>query len=388
MRSATESFYALPEIEALLREELAPLPLHAARQPGGRALLLQPDAAARALPVDVGAPERHAPARERRCARAATSFVRPARLPIEDESFQLVFAQHLGDAQPDDGLVEELARVIAPGGLLLWCGFNPWSPWLAWIHWHTRGGGAVPQISNADALRRRLLRSKLAPVALDYLGTCWPRRCGECERGGRPSRTPAGAPARRVPAGRAQAARRADAAAPARQAHRRRARRASRRHAEPARLRMTAARTAETVEVFTDGACLGNPGPGGWAALLRFGTREKELSGGEPETTNNRMELMAAIAGIEALKRACTVVVTTDSEYVRRGVEEWLKRWQANGWRTSDKKPVKNRDLWERLSAALASHQVTLALGARTFRPRRERARRRACARSGVEVQG
>jgi len=122
---------------------------------------------------------------------------------------------------------------------------------------------------------------------------------------------------------------------------------------------MTAARTAETVEVFTDGACLGNPGPGGWAALLRFGTREKELSGGEPETTNNRMELMAAIAGIEALKRACTVVVTTDSEYVRRGVEEWLKRWQANGWRTSDKKPVKNRDLWERLSAALVSHQVS-----------------------------
>ena len=122
---------------------------------------------------------------------------------------------------------------------------------------------------------------------------------------------------------------------------------------------MTAARTAETVEVFTDGACLGNPGPGGWAALLRFGTLEKELSGGEPETTNNRMELMAAIAGIEALKRACTVVVTTDSEYVRRGVEEWLKRWQANGWRTSDKKPVKNRDLWERLSAALVSHQVS-----------------------------
>jgi ribonuclease HI len=122
---------------------------------------------------------------------------------------------------------------------------------------------------------------------------------------------------------------------------------------------MTTARASQTVEVFTDGACLGNPGPGGWAALLRLGTREKELSGGEAETTNNRMELMAAIAGIEALKRACTVVVTTDSEYVRRGVEEWVKRWQANGWRTSDKKPVKNRDLWERLSAALESHEVS-----------------------------
>ena len=99
-------------------------------------------------------------------------------------------------------------------------------------------------------------------------------------------------------------------------------------------------------------------GPGGWAALLRFGTREKELSGGEAHTTNNRMELMAAIAGIEALKRACTVAVTTDSEYVRRGIEEWLPRWQANGWRTTDKKPVKNRDLWERLAAAVASHHV------------------------------
>jgi ribonuclease HI len=121
---------------------------------------------------------------------------------------------------------------------------------------------------------------------------------------------------------------------------------------------MTPDRALETVEVFTDGACLGNPGPGGWAALLRKGNREREISGGEIQTTNNRMELMAAIAGIEALKRACDVTVTTDSEYVRRGVEEWLGRWQANGWRTSEKKPVKNRDLWERLAAALASHRV------------------------------
>jgi len=121
---------------------------------------------------------------------------------------------------------------------------------------------------------------------------------------------------------------------------------------------MTTANASKIVEVFTDGACLGNPGPGGWAALLRFDGREKELSGGEPDTTNNRMELMAAIAGIEALKRACSVLVVTDSEYVRRGVEEWMARWKANGWKTSDKKPVKNRDLWERLSAALASHEV------------------------------
>ena len=121
---------------------------------------------------------------------------------------------------------------------------------------------------------------------------------------------------------------------------------------------MTAERTLQRVEVFTDGACLGNPGPGGWAALLRAGTHEKAFVGAEAMTTNNRMELMAAIAGIEALKRACRVAVTTDSQYVRRGVEEWMPRWKANGWKTSDKQPVKNRDLWERLDAALASHDV------------------------------
>lgn len=121
----------------------------------------------------------------------------------------------------------------------------------------------------------------------------------------------------------------------------------------------TSKQDAERVELFTDGACLGNPGPGGWGALLRLGDREKELSGGEMQTTNNRMELMAAIAGLEALKRACTVVLTTDSQYVKRGVEEWMARWRANGWRTSDKKPVKNQDLWERLSAAIADHRVT-----------------------------
>ena len=121
---------------------------------------------------------------------------------------------------------------------------------------------------------------------------------------------------------------------------------------------MTAERALQKIEVFTDGACLGNPGPGGWAALLRSGMREKALVGAEAMTTNNRMELMAAIAGIEALKRACSVDLTTDSQYVRRGVEEWMPRWKANGWKTSDKQPVKNRDLWERLDAALASHDV------------------------------
>ncbi|MCP5432108.1 MAG: ribonuclease HI [Alphaproteobacteria bacterium] len=112
------------------------------------------------------------------------------------------------------------------------------------------------------------------------------------------------------------------------------------------------------VEIFTDGACSGNPGPGGWGAVLRSGTHEKELSGGEPATTNNRMELMAAIAALEALKRPCCIDLTTDSRYVRDGVVQWLPRWKANGFRTADRKPVKNEDLWRRLDAAAARHEV------------------------------
>lgn len=112
------------------------------------------------------------------------------------------------------------------------------------------------------------------------------------------------------------------------------------------------------VEAFTDGACLGNPGPGGWAALLRAKGTERLLSGGEAQTTNNRMELLAAIQALEALKRPCQVVLTTDSRYVMQGIEEWVPRWISNGWRTADKKPVKNVDLWQRLEAALKPHQV------------------------------
>jgi ribonuclease HI len=115
---------------------------------------------------------------------------------------------------------------------------------------------------------------------------------------------------------------------------------------------------AASVEIFTDGACLGNPGPGGWAALLRYKTVEKTLSGGEPDTTNNRMELMAAIAGLEALKHASQVELTTDSQYVKQGIELWVPRWRANGWRTADRKPVKNQDLWERLVAAAEPHRI------------------------------
>jgi ribonuclease HI len=112
------------------------------------------------------------------------------------------------------------------------------------------------------------------------------------------------------------------------------------------------------VEIFTDGACSGNPGPGGWGAVLRYGEHERELSGGEPATTNNRMELLAAIRGLEALKRPCRVGLYTDSQYLRDGITKWLPAWKARGWKTADKKPVKNLDLWQRLELAAASHNV------------------------------
>ena len=112
------------------------------------------------------------------------------------------------------------------------------------------------------------------------------------------------------------------------------------------------------VEIFTDGACRGNPGPGGWGALLRFGTEEKELFGGEPETTNNRMELTAVIEALAALKRPCEVKVTSDSTYVLKGIQEWMPSWKKRGWKTASKKPVKNVDLWQKLDALIGLHSI------------------------------
>jgi len=114
----------------------------------------------------------------------------------------------------------------------------------------------------------------------------------------------------------------------------------------------------KTVEVFTDGGCRGNPGPGGWGAVLRFGGHERELRGSEENTTNNRMELLAAISSLEAMTEPCKVVLTTDSTYVKDGITRWIRNWKANGWKTAAKKPVKNKDLWERLDAECLRHQV------------------------------
>ena len=114
----------------------------------------------------------------------------------------------------------------------------------------------------------------------------------------------------------------------------------------------------DNVTIYTDGACSGNPGPGGWGALMQFGENERELKGGEPQTTNNRMELFAAIAALEALKRPCTVNLHTDSTYLRDGITKWIINWKRNGWRTAAKKPVKNVDLWQRLEEAIQRHEI------------------------------
>lgn len=121
---------------------------------------------------------------------------------------------------------------------------------------------------------------------------------------------------------------------------------------------MKNAANPNTVHIYTDGACRGNPGPGGWGALLCYQNQEKTLQGAEPDTTNNRMELMAAIQALETLSRPCDVVLTTDSNYVRLGITQWIKGWKKNGWRTSQKAPVKNADLWQRLDTATQKHQI------------------------------
>jgi ribonuclease HI len=116
--------------------------------------------------------------------------------------------------------------------------------------------------------------------------------------------------------------------------------------------------TEPIVSIYTDGACSGNPGPGGWGAILKWANHEKELKGGELHTTNNRMELMAAISALESLKRQCTADLHTDSQYLRHGITAWIHTWKRNGWRTADRQPVKNADLWRRLEAAIARHEV------------------------------
>ena len=141
---------------------------------------------------------------------------------------------------------------------------------------------------------------------------------------------------------------------------------------------------AGLVEIWTDGACSGNPGPGGWGAVLRYGRREREIHGGKPETTNNRMELTAAIEALEALKRPCQVRLTTDSMYLKDGISRWIHNWKRNGWRTAARKPVKNADLWQRLDRALARHEVDWRW-VKAHAGQQENERADALARRGIE---
>ena len=130
------------------------------------------------------------------------------------------------------------------------------------------------------------------------------------------------------------------------------------------------------VQLITDGACIGNPGPGGWAAILRFGTVKREMSGSAPQTTNNRMELTAAIEGLRALKEPCDVEIVTDSQYVKNGITTWIAGWKRNGWKTSSKQPVVNQDLWTELDAEVAKHKLALDLDQGPRRSRRQQSRR------------
>lgn len=143
--------------------------------------------------------------------------------------------------------------------------------------------------------------------------------------------------------------------------------------------------TLPRVDIFTDGACSGNPGPGGWGALLRYGKHEKEISGGEAATTNNRMEIMAAIKALQSLTKPSAVTIHTDSRYLMDGATKWLERWKANGWKTADKKPVKNDDLWRTLENAVAPHDVKWRW-VKGHSDHVENARADALARAGIET--
>jgi SAM-dependent methyltransferase len=172
----SDNLFALPETGALLREELGCMATHAARRPAGRALVLQACAANRSFVVDtrhLAAVRVHAE-QGRLCGDVVCAA---DALPWEDDSFQLVLAQHVGDVLPSTvAIIDELARVLAPGGMLLWCGLNPWSPWLAWIHWRARGGMPLPRATRADFVRRHMSSRQLAPGSAEYLGGYWPQR--------------------------------------------------------------------------------------------------------------------------------------------------------------------------------------------------------------------
>ena len=302
----------------------------------------------------------------------------PAAWPLASDSAAVVILLHVLEQVADPApMLAEAERVLMPFGRLLVAGFNPWSlcglRGLAerfgnhsrdWWPQHLRSVGELRQLlaPPADAGGGRH-DGVLSPAAGAAMGAARYARHGAH----RPA--PAAAQRRRVLPGRQQAAL---CGAPAALAV-----------AAPAGLRSTLAAAtgrpgggvSQPVEIFADGACRGNPGPGGWGALLRYGEQERELWGGEAHTTNNRMELTAVIRALEVLQRPSRLHIVTDSQYVLHGITQWLAGWKRRGWRTADGKPVKNQELWQRLDELLAPHQAEWTwVRGHTGHPENERA--------------
>ncbi len=266
-----------------------------------------------------------------------------ATLPFASDTIDAVLLPHTLELEPDPyAVLREAERVLCAEGCLMICGFNPWSGWGArrLFAQYLRRPAFPP--GTQRLLSERRLRDWVALLGFDI------DRSRRCRHDGRLA-------FRGLPAQGAQARANDDLAAAeaARaQTRTRRGRGTDDPIGTPTQQPMTA------VDIYTDGACRGNPGPGGWAALLIAGETRREVSGAEALTTNNRMELRAAIEGLTALKRRCEVHLYTDSKYVLQGATEWLPSWKARGWRTAAKEPVKNQDLWEKLEAAAAAQDI------------------------------
>ncbi len=291
-----------------------------------------------------------------RPAPGAALVAEPAALALQSDSVDVMLLPHTLEFAPEPHeVLREAARVLTGEGELVVLGFEPLGTW-SLRNAFTRGGcppgilRTIPATRTCGLAEAGRLRSGLAD-ALPLRPAAREPGCGAGAQLPRARRHPClAALFRCVPPARAQARPLRDAGAPAQAT-------AHRRHRRPRRAR-GAARVLSRVEIFTDGACRGNPGAGGWGAVLRYRGRERELFGGEPDTTNNRMELTAAIRALEALQRRCRVSVYTDSQYVRDGITTWLADWKRRDWRTADRKPVKNQDLWQRLDALAAAHDV------------------------------
>jgi ribonuclease HI len=280
-------------------------------------------------------------------------------LPIATNSVEAVLLPHtLEHATQPHELLREVERVLVGEGNVVICAFNPWGPWghASFVReWavSTARGASDERAPHARLAEPAGIRSRFrAPIpfftAVDAVTARWPSRALA-----RISRAEyLAAAGRSLPAQGSQAGAGRDAAA-------------SRVDSPAGRGRWGARANDQNrgvmteVEIYTDGACKGNPGPGGWGALMISGANRREIHGGEPHTTNNRMELTAAIEALAALKRPCRVQLYTDSQYVRNGIMQWLPQWKQRGWKTADKKPVKNADLWVRLEQEIERHEIT-----------------------------